>query len=180
MAKRGRPTKCISHIYTLKDGVGNVRYVGQTINPTRRQWQHRSWSNNTTERHVCKWIRSLLADGKQPVFSIIETTTEPDDRERYWVAHFREAGCDLLNMNEGGNTLSHTNEAKAANPWSGKLSPLQRRLSSMRRTATYFNARGLVEDARQIEDMLSVLRTKLKNPATKKRVNNALFAQYGY
>ncbi len=180
MAKHagGRPSNSV--IYALTDDNGNVRYVGQTKTPSRRRWQHSSLSNNMTNRRVSVWIRQLLSEAKLPVFSIIETTTNPDKREKYWIKHYRSLGCDLLNMNEGGHTMTHTIKAKELNAWAGTLSPLQRRLSNMRRSVTYFKARGLIEYADQVKSMLATLQIKLRSPETKKRVNEVLFERYGY
>lgn len=112
MSGRGRK----SCIYALSDPTtGAVRYVGQTVDPRRREWLHCSPSNNKGGRRVNLWIRRLLASGQKPVFRVVEGTDSLDEREQHWIAHFREAGCDLLNMNAGGTDNEHMLSAPKGN-----------------------------------------------------------------
>lgn len=91
-------------IYVLCEPDGTtVRYVGKTTNPRKRYSQH---VYSTEKTHRACWIRSLRKRGERPVMRVIETV--PDDvswqeREKYWIAHYREIGANLTNGTDGGD-----------------------------------------------------------------------------
>jgi hypothetical protein len=125
--------KKIAGIYTLKDPeTGKVRYVGLTTNAKRRKWMHSSLSHNQGGRRVSRWIRSLLKRGLAPVFTMVEETTNLGEREQHWIAHFNNNGCDLLNMNAGGNDNEHMLAAPHS-PRGRKPDPVQEMLRSLRK-----------------------------------------------
>jgi hypothetical protein len=89
-------------IYALCNPVtGAVRYIGKTINPVKRYNKHLHQGNP----HMRNWIAKLKRMGQQPTFKIIETLEDNvswEDRERYWIRHYQEKGCDLINCDSGG------------------------------------------------------------------------------
>lgn len=95
------------YIYTLSDPCsGAVRYVGKTIDPRGRLASHIYGANKRPHASCC-WIQSLLTTGARPAMKIVE---EADDcvwqeRERYWIAHFKAQGAALLNHTEGGDGI---------------------------------------------------------------------------
>jgi hypothetical protein len=110
-------------IYCLRDPLtGEVRYIGLTTKAKRRKWCHCSASNNKGRRRVNRWIMSLLDKGLEPVFEMIEETSDLDGRERHWIAHYQASGCDLLNMNAGG----HDNEHMLSAPRGNRGKPMDR------------------------------------------------------
>ena len=91
-------------IYTLLDPRTHaVRYVGKSDRPHKRWISH---CNGYYELKSMKnsWIQSLATQGLRPELVVIEETTvdQWEDRERYWIAYYRQAGCDLTNGTEGG------------------------------------------------------------------------------
>lgn len=117
------------YIYTLSDPRTKViRYVGKTNNPQVRFSMHMCEKRNT---HKNNWIRQLKSLGLKPVMEIIETidctADEWADRERFWIAHFRQMGLPLTNLDSGGNSgraLSEETKAKISAAHKGmKLSP---------------------------------------------------------
>ena len=89
-------------IYVLKDPRdGLIRYVGKTNNPRRRLDRHIAENGNAL-RHP--WLKELRELGIEPIFEIVETVVgdQWQDREKHWIMHYRDAGCDLLNANAGG------------------------------------------------------------------------------
>ncbi len=56
-------------------------------------------------RHVHRWICSLLRNGLEPKIEIIQFCKEDElnDLEISWISFFRELGCRLTNMTDGGD-----------------------------------------------------------------------------
>lgn len=92
-------------IYALVDPVTNlVRYVGKTVNPSRRFGVHIC---DKGECHRARWIAKLRADGLVPRFEILETFDDPSGdhwqaREIYWIGWMRDEGYKLTNIKDGG------------------------------------------------------------------------------
>lgn len=92
-------------IYGLCDPFsGQLRYIGKTDNVRERLRQHVCDARRGRTTRTAAWIRSLLKMHKWPRAVTIERTTEDQwqEREKYWIAHFREVGCDLTNTTCGG------------------------------------------------------------------------------
>lgn len=93
-------------IYVLKNPeTDEIRYVGvttQTLN--QRLSQHINAAKTHEMRHVCHWINSLLKVGLRPKIEQIDEVSDSDweDYERYYIKHYREIGCNLTNISEGG------------------------------------------------------------------------------
>ena len=106
-------SEMMTFIYTLECPIsGFVVYVGKSNNPPRRLRSHLSKPCSVPMR---KWIASLPESSK-PILKIIETCPLRmwEEREIYWIKHFRAIG-PLINICGGGNGLdTHTAETRAA------------------------------------------------------------------
>ncbi len=94
------------YIYALcEPDTEAVRYVGKSVNPRRRLYQHVSERAKT---HKAFWIRSLADRGRRPLLRVLEEVSEDDcsRREMYWIEHFRLSGSDLTNLTDGGDGAS--------------------------------------------------------------------------
>lgn len=106
-------------IYLLRQPSDNaIRYVGQSVYPDKRLWAHIAEARSGARSHRSNWIRKLLAAGEQPILEIIEEATVETwiEREQFWIAFYRAAGCRLVNATDGGEgTLGHklSDEARA-------------------------------------------------------------------
>ncbi|MES0207915.1 GIY-YIG nuclease family protein [Mesorhizobium sp. M0028] len=104
---KGRFTKGhkagLTAIYVLKDQDGAVRYVGKTISPAKRLEGH-TFPGKRAIYPVSRWVMELRSAGHRPVMDIIEWTDDWEKRERHWIAFYRAAGADLLNIEPGGTT----------------------------------------------------------------------------
>lgn len=130
----------IAYIYTLADPrePEAVRYVGVTKNPRLRYKDH-LYVTSKKKSHNGYWLRSLLEYGEIPAFTIIDVfpLVQADDRERFWIAHYRSSGADLTNATDGGRQLfvfpPEVIEKMVANSKAGRdaymtsLTPEQRR-----------------------------------------------------
>ena len=96
-------------IYTLSDPVtGRVRYVGRTINSlNRRLCEHLNSARRGKLKDKAKehWILELAELGLKPEIALLECVGRADFQaaEKRWVAHYRQAHADLLNVKCGGD-----------------------------------------------------------------------------
>lgn len=103
-------------IYVLSDPRTNhVRYVGQTDNLKERFSNHIARSKKGKTYRDC-WIKSLLTVGLLPAMDVIEEIQsgerlEADEIERFWIASLRFLGCELCNLDSGGNSRKQLSEA---------------------------------------------------------------------
>lgn len=92
-----------TYIYGLIDPeTGEMRYVGKSDNPKVRYQYHLADKN--TNPHKTAWISGLSKRGLKPKLVIVEETNQKqwEERERYWIKHYRDAGAPLVNILEGG------------------------------------------------------------------------------
>lgn len=103
------------YIYTLSDPRDNqIRYVGKSVNPRKRIDNH---LNIKRKAHCSCWIQSLKSLGLKPIFSIIETTTKDEwvERERHWIAYYKQKGYNLTNHTIGGEGQAGTIQSAESN-----------------------------------------------------------------
>lgn len=96
----------ITQIYLLRDPRdGAVRYVGKTITSLRRRLSGHISRAKKPQHHSQRWIAGLLGLGFTPIIELIEIAAQDwQDRERFWIAHYRGAGARLTNLSDGGET----------------------------------------------------------------------------
>jgi group I intron endonuclease len=111
-----RPT----YIYTLSDPrTGEVRYVGKSVDPTKRLEKHISDAKQKLKNsYVQNWIRSLVNIGIIPVQEVIEKCGEDwVERETFWIAHYRALpNAQMTNVTDGGEGTCghiHSEETRA-------------------------------------------------------------------
>jgi hypothetical protein len=93
-------------IYALSHPeTGEIRYIGQAVNPRKRFNLHMFGAQHGKTFPVYDWIRSLLDKDLEPTFEILEETSleEMDAAEISWIALCRNHGCNLLNVTDGGS-----------------------------------------------------------------------------
>ncbi len=84
-----RKSEYLHHIYKLVHK-GQVVYVGKTINTLIQRFR----------LHKCKPSEPLKDIIDQCEIELIESTTDVS-RERYWINHYKELGCNLCNQRPG-------------------------------------------------------------------------------
>lgn len=101
------------YIYTLRHPETlEVRYVGVTRDPARREIEH--CKAGATRK--ARWVQALRAQGLMPKLVVIETVSEDgwEAREQYWIAEYGRRGARLTNGDAGGlGRLRHTPELRA-------------------------------------------------------------------
>lgn len=114
----------ISYIYSLRDPLSlEVRYIGMTINPDKRLYDHTSAPSNDHRGH---WLKTLKRVGVRPIMELLEAvpTSDVDEAERWWIAKYKESGAKLTNIQAGGRAVSTAaRERKGASLRGRKRSP---------------------------------------------------------
>lgn len=99
-------------IYGLYDPDTNeLRYIGKANNAAKRLKSH--IFDRHLNRPVCRWIKSLIEQGKAPVQRVLETVpqSEWESAERRLIAEYRKT-CRLLNLADGGAMPSQDKEQR--------------------------------------------------------------------
>lgn len=108
-------------IYTLSDTrTQAIRYIGVTFHWKRRLTEHISKAAKGGRSHRDCWIRSLLAVGVRPTFTVIQHGSGDawKDAERMSIAEHRKS-CDLVNLTDGGDgTLGYVPTPELRAKWS--------------------------------------------------------------
>lgn len=114
-------------IYKLIDpNTKKVRYIGQTICPIKQRLQKHLSDCKRFNTHVACWINSLSNNNLKPDIEVLEIVelSKLDEREIFYIAKFREDGCDLTNTHLGGQCnriYSEETKRKIANSLKGKV-----------------------------------------------------------
>lgn len=55
--------------------------------------------------HKNNWLAQLKSLGLKPIMDVLETCDENtwQERERFWISHFRQMGFPMTNLDSGGN-----------------------------------------------------------------------------
>ena len=92
---------------------GEVRYIGQTAQPTKRLNNHISESK-TGNTHKKRWIRSVIAKGFEVQMSTLLEDSVWDEDEIRIIEEHKAAGARLTNATGGGGGLKNaTPETRA-------------------------------------------------------------------
>lgn len=92
-----------TYIYALYDPrePDKIRYVGKTIDLTKRFYMHLRGCNYEKCKHfpLYGWIRQLLSENIKPEFKILETTNPKlaINKEKFWIGYY--SSHFLLNQN---------------------------------------------------------------------------------
>jgi len=94
-------------IYGLFSPSGELRYVGKTLRTLGRRLHQHFWACSLAkDNHRNSWLKSLLAQGQRPEIQLIQklnTVSDLNEAEKYWIGFFRSQGCDLVNGTNGGD-----------------------------------------------------------------------------
>lgn len=89
-------------VYALCDENGEIRYVGQTTQSLNRRLSHHRSHAKKMDRYKDRWIRQN-PDGIYIIeVQRVGSQDNLDVAERYWIRFFREQGCPLTNLEDGG------------------------------------------------------------------------------
>lgn len=168
----------ISGIYALCEK-GTIRYIGQAQNIERRFAQHCSLAQNfSRSTPVKKWLCDMLKTGDEPELLILEVTSDLDNTEITWIKKYRDSGSRLLNVADGGQTMTYLRRAKLEKPWGNAMAPLQRRLSAIKQTINTCHRFGFKElEKKSLKTYADVL--EAVSLVDRDWLNNTLWERYG-
>jgi len=94
-------------IYVMFDPrTGQMRYVGKSCSGLKRPLSEQPRSVRGFERgHKSNWLNQLASLGLKPGIEVLQEVSDPMNlpkAERRWIAYFREMGCPLTNLTDGG------------------------------------------------------------------------------
>lgn len=94
------------YIYALIDPRTNeIKYIGHARNVDKRYKQHCDIMNpKYSNLHKKNWIKQLFDINLKPIIRVIEECDNSNYnlRERYWIKYYRDLGCKLTNLTDGG------------------------------------------------------------------------------
>lgn len=154
---------------------GTVRNVGVTKKSENvRLQEHLSEARRGVKNHRCNWLRSLR---QPPIVEVIEWVRPEDrnEREKYWIALFRDYGHQLVNNTDGGDGVLGcplTSETRAKMSLAGKgkpkspehraaLAAANRRPEARERVRQQFSGKTL---SKEMREKISAAKRGNKNP----------------
>lgn len=166
-----------SGIYGLyKDG--ELKYIGQSGNVERRFLQHCSLAQNVGKTPVKRWLYGLCQIDEKPEMRILEITENLDDAETRWIRKYRFS-VDLLNLSDGGQTMTYLRKKKLGKPWGNTMSPIQKRLAHMKQTINILHRLNMVELEKRARRTYCRVIESLAHVDDRQSVNLALWEKYG-
>ena len=94
-----------------------VRYIGQSVNMKRRYSGHLYAKNHLP---VSRWCVRRRLDGARPYMKVLKHCEkhELNEEEKKAIRDHRKAGCDLLNLQEGGQKPVPAGGGQGRDVWS--------------------------------------------------------------
>lgn len=93
----------IKAIYKLTNRINNKVYIGQSVHPEKRLWEHENRAKNNTDNYPIH-----MAINKYGIenfnFEIIEWTSDYDNRESYYIKEYNSIAPNGYNVLEGGHS----------------------------------------------------------------------------
>lgn len=92
-------------IYALQDNfTKEIRYIGKTSSGLKRIKSHFRFKSQEkdTNKHKTNWLRSINNHVEIIIVQKFDSYIYLNDAEKYWIKYFREAGCPLVNISDGG------------------------------------------------------------------------------
>ncbi len=110
-------------IYKITNLLNNKIYIGQTIHPNKRWWEHNQKANTYADNYP---IHLAIAKyGKDNFsFEILEWTEDYDNRERELIKEYNSLVPYGYNLIEGGHSPILVGEEHPRNKVSNKILPL--------------------------------------------------------
>lgn len=98
-----------AYIYALRDPRTNdIKYVGQTTRTLEKRVGEHIRHAKVYRHRTANWIKKLAKLSLKPTIELLEEVSleNIDERESYWITHYRELGIDLLNHTDGGEGVA--------------------------------------------------------------------------
>lgn len=102
-------------IYALCDpNTKEIKYIGHTTIGLTRLRSHMRLRKDKRQHTAKKyeWIKSLIENGQHFDYMVVEycnNSQDLDEAEIFWIEYFKMIGCNLFNIQKGGNITSEEN-----------------------------------------------------------------------
>lgn len=110
-------------IYKITNLQNNKVYIGQTIHPDKRWWEHCQRARTHTDQYPIHLAISKYGPDNFKM-EILEWTEDFDEREKYWIKTLNTLAPNGYNVVEGGPSPVLTGEAHPRNLVKDKDLPL--------------------------------------------------------
>lgn len=91
-------------IYKITNNINNKIYIGQSVHPDKRWWEHCNRARNGTDNYPIHLAISKY--GKENFsFEILEWTSDYDNRERELIKKYDSLSPKGYNVAQGGNSI---------------------------------------------------------------------------
>lgn len=94
-------------IYALVDPITKeIRYIGKSTIGLLRPKRHAESHSLKKHNHKNNWIKSLLEQGLMFEITVLEDNIKKEElnnREQYWISHFKQQNAPLTNLTNGGD-----------------------------------------------------------------------------
>lgn len=100
-------------IYAWLDQNGDPFYIGKTNCLKRRTSAHKKKMESGINLPNYNKLRKLLRQGFDWVIKVLEdniSNTEWISRECYWIRHYKQKGCKLYNLTDGGEGMTNASD----------------------------------------------------------------------
>lgn len=157
---------------------GHIRYIGKSIAPEKRLSAHITGAvTRAYDHHTARWIRRLVAQGKRPSLSILQTVLPDEDWraiERSWISRAKSLGWLLTNTTAGGEGLDYLDPEAEAKYRANHSAAMKRWASSERGRLSLqkMNSAGQTEAVKA--KRVRSIREAWKDPEAKRRLANSM------
>ena len=158
-----------TYIYGLTDpDTQEIKYIGKSDTPKKRLNQHITDSIGQERKNKKEaWIKSLLNKGLKPNLIIIEKVSDNwQEREKYWIAKYKEQLKNESNGGDGNEGYTHTKESRE------KMKPSWIKKGQRLSKATEFKKGHFVSKERR-KQMSETMKNRKYSKETLKRMSIA-------
>lgn len=159
-----------THLYSLSEPGGPVRYIGKTVQKLQaRLVAHFSAARSGGNYHRLCWIRRMKYCVE---IDLIETVDGPGDvEEKALIASLRSLGADLVNGTAGGDGMKDPSPETRAKMSAAAKKRKRGRMSQAARANISASARGKPKSATHRAALSAALKGRPLSTKTKKKMS---------
>lgn len=90
-------------LYNAKEPITNIRYIGQTKNPSQRLAAHRTAKDGTQK---AQWVQSVRGACNMVILDTADTVEQAFTKENAWILFGKSLGWELVNSTNPGEHRS--------------------------------------------------------------------------
>lgn len=96
--------KCTYYLLRSNQSIDDIRYIGVTTMSLNVRYSGHKYASKTKSLPIYNWWRKRVKQGFKIIIEPIETNFQGnwEEREQYWIRHYKQMGFNLLNISKGG------------------------------------------------------------------------------